>query len=79
MSYQGTVEQWIELGTETREVYKAVLHLLNSSGEIMTKSDLAELDKAYQSMLRFKGHAENVMLKQHPDMDKAKAFAVFFG
>ena len=68
MSYQGTEQQWIELGTETREVYKAVLHLLNSSGEIMSEKNLVELDKAYQSMLKFKGNAENVMLKPRLDI-----------
>jgi len=61
--YQGTEQQWQALGAETREVYKAVLHLLNSSGELMANKDIVELDKAYQSMLGFKSHAENVMIK----------------
>ena len=79
MSYQGSEQQWIELGTETRGVYKAVVHLLENSGGIMTKEDRVELEKTYQSMLKFKGNAENVMLKPRLDMDKAKAFEVFYG
>jgi hypothetical protein len=58
---------------------KAVLHLLNSDGELMANKDMVEIEKAYESLLKFKCHAENFMLEQYPDMDKSRAFEEFCG
>lgn len=64
MTKRGTLEQWRELGSLSKEVYGKLGHICVLADQIMPGKDWRYAGKAYMELQRFKSDAEDAMFRQ---------------
>lgn len=82
-SEKATLEQWIELGNLSKKVYSELYELITKSANILPKSKINNLEKAYQELNKYRDKADSIMFlaldNQDTNLSSEFLLHIFYG